>query len=79
MKKIFLLISTSSFVALTGCETTSSGTSDYYNKGFNDPWYYGDYEDHRMIATPPRGNAIEPWDSAVRAAPELPSAPRPIR
>jgi len=74
----------------TGCETTDSGsTHHYYGAGYQNPWYYGTYDDRdNVIITPPTSG--NPPDNGVRPThpiagppasrpprPSIPTAPRP--
>jgi hypothetical protein len=79
---------------LTGCESTEAGRSGsvsggvYYGVGFDDPWYYGNYDDDLdIIVTPPeRPDApVQPEHPIARPPasvprptpmPSIPSAPR---
>lgn len=67
-------------LSITGCQSTdrdgSSAGPAYYDTGFNDPWYYGDYHDDiDIIVTPPDER---PPDPAKPAHPiVLPPTPRP--
>ena len=77
-QKIFML-SLLAVAALSGCESTDSGSSQvsgsvYYGVGFYDPWYYGGYyDDDDIVITPPE-RPVSPGD---RPRPEHPIASPP--
>ena len=80
---------------LTSCESTDGGSapqsSMYYGTGFNDPWYYGDYDDDVIVVRPPPNGdwgarpthpiADPPSSPGVSPRPmpsmSMPSMPRP--
>jgi len=87
LKVVVAMIALSVFI---GCESTGGGNiggSVYYGTGFNDPWYYGNYNDHGdIIVTPPPTRPERPvhpeqpiyHPSTPRPTPmpSIPSAPR---